>query len=175
MVLRIKERAEAIQLITMDPKVCGKLLTLHRRGNGVYVEALHDRIPLRQDAGKGPQMGSHGYRRLRKWKMVSWLSWMFSGYKSIYRRRNQVRGTTRVPRGWGRALPPWACPPTSWPPRCVSDFISKSSGLLSVQERSSRRFHSVWTPFSILFLQNSKIGKKTGTGPSVNRLVTKII
>ena len=38
----------------MDPKVCGKLLTLHRRGNGVDVEALRDRIPLRQDAEKGP-------------------------------------------------------------------------------------------------------------------------
>ena len=38
----------------MDPKVYGKLLTLHRRGNGVDVEALSDRIPLRQDAEKGP-------------------------------------------------------------------------------------------------------------------------
>ena len=38
----------------MDPKVCGKLLMLHRRVNGVDVEALRDRIPLRQDAGKGP-------------------------------------------------------------------------------------------------------------------------
>ena len=54
MVLRIKEREEAIWLITMDPKVYGKLLTLHRRGNGVDVEALHDRIPLCQDVGKGP-------------------------------------------------------------------------------------------------------------------------
>ena len=52
----------------MDPKVCGKLLTLHPRGNGVDVEALRDRIPLRQIAGKGPKMGSHGYRRLRRWK-----------------------------------------------------------------------------------------------------------
>ena len=42
----------------------------------------------------------------------------------------------------------------------VSDFNSKSSGLLSVQERSSRRFHSVWTPFGIPFLRNSKTGKK---------------
>ena len=32
----------------------GKLLTLHRRGNGVDVEALCDRIPLQQDAEKGP-------------------------------------------------------------------------------------------------------------------------
>ena len=67
-VLRSKEREEAIQLITMDPKVCGKLLTHHRRGYGVDVEALRDRIPLRQIAGKGPYMGSHGYRRLQWWK-----------------------------------------------------------------------------------------------------------
>ena len=52
----------------MDPKVCGKLLTLHQGGNGVDVEALCDRIPLRQDAEKGPKMGSHEYRRLRRWK-----------------------------------------------------------------------------------------------------------
>ena len=52
----------------MDPKVCGKLLTHHRRGYGVDVEALRDPIPLRQITGKGPKMGSHGYRRLRRWK-----------------------------------------------------------------------------------------------------------
>ena len=66
--MRIKEREEAIELITMDPKVCGKLLTLHRRGNGVDVEAIYDRIPLWQDAGKGPKMGSRGYKRLRRWR-----------------------------------------------------------------------------------------------------------
>ena len=54
----------------MDPKVCGKLLTLHRKGNRVDVEALRDRFPLRRSAGKGPKMGSHGYRRLRRWKSV---------------------------------------------------------------------------------------------------------
>ena len=54
----------------MDPKVCGKLLTLHRRGNGVDVEALHGRIPLWQDAGKGPKMGSHGYIRLRVFENI---------------------------------------------------------------------------------------------------------
>ena len=30
----------------MDPKVCGKLLTHHRRAYGVDVEALCDRIPV---------------------------------------------------------------------------------------------------------------------------------
>ena len=51
----------------MDPKVCGKLLTHHRRGYGVDVEALRDRLPLRQITEKGPQMGSHGYKRLWRW------------------------------------------------------------------------------------------------------------
>ena len=68
--MRSKEREEAIYLITMDPKVCGKLLTHHRRGHGVDVEALRDRFPLWRSAGKGPKMGSHGYRRLRRWKSV---------------------------------------------------------------------------------------------------------
>ena len=52
----------------MDPKVCGKLLTTHRRGYGVAVEALHGGFPLRQNTGDGSEMGSHGYRRLRWWK-----------------------------------------------------------------------------------------------------------
>ena len=42
------------------------VLTLHQRGNGVDVEALRDRFPLRQIAGKGPKMGSHRYRRLEE-------------------------------------------------------------------------------------------------------------
>ena len=54
----------------MDPKVCGKLLTHHWRGYGVDVEAIRDRIPLRQSAGKGPKMGSHGVQKVaavEKW------------------------------------------------------------------------------------------------------------
>ena len=54
----------------MDPKVYGKLLTHHWRGYDVDVEALRDRIPLWQITGKGPKMGSHGYRRLQWWKSV---------------------------------------------------------------------------------------------------------
>ena len=53
----------------MDPKVYGKLLTTHRRGYGVDVEALRGRFPLRQSADEGYKMGSHGYRRLRWWKL----------------------------------------------------------------------------------------------------------
>ena len=49
----------------MDPKVYGKLLTTHRKGYGVDVEALHGEIPLRQTASNGSKMGSRGYKRLR--------------------------------------------------------------------------------------------------------------
>ena len=54
----------------MDPKVCGKLLTTHRRGYGVDVEALHGQFPLRRSADEGSKMGSRGYRRLRRWNYV---------------------------------------------------------------------------------------------------------
>ena len=52
----------------MDPKVRGKILTTHRRGYDVDVEALRGRFPLRQSAGEGSKMRSRGYRRLRWWK-----------------------------------------------------------------------------------------------------------
>ena len=47
----------------MDPKVCGKLLTTHRKGYGVDVEAIRGGFPLRQNTGDGSKMGSRGYRR----------------------------------------------------------------------------------------------------------------
>ena len=126
---------------------------------------------------KAPRWDLTGTEGCGSGKVVSWLSAMFLGYKSIYRRKKYVGGAMSGTRGWGRTYLPWARPPASWPPCRVPDFNSKSSGLLLVQERSSRRFHSIWTPFGIPFLQNSKIGKKieTGTGPPVNRLVPKII
>ena len=133
--------------------------------------------PSGRSPEKAPRWDLTGTEGCGGGKVVSWLPLMFLGYKSIYRRKKYVGGATRGPRGWGARLPPWARPPASWPPRGVPDFNSKSSGLRLFQERSSRRFHSVWIPFGIPFLQNTEIGKKTetGTGPSVNRLVPKII
>ena len=69
----------------MDPKVYGKLLTLHRRGYGVDVEALRDRIPLRQITGKGPRSDLTGTEGCGGGIVASWLSLMVLGYKSIYR------------------------------------------------------------------------------------------
>jgi len=53
-----------------------------------------------------------------------------------------------------------ARPPPLWLPCGSSDSHSKSPGCLLVQEKSSRRFYSVWTPFGIPFLRNSKRRKK---------------
>ena len=71
----------------MDPKVCGKLLTLHRRGNGVDVEALRDRFPSGRMPEKAPRWDLTGTEGCGGGKVVLWLPWMFSGYKSIYRRK----------------------------------------------------------------------------------------
>ena len=98
------------------------------------------------------------------------------GYVGIYRRKEYVGGATGGPRGW-RARPRGRRPPTSWLPLLFLDVGSKSPGSCSFRKSRSRRFHSVWTPFDILFLRNSEIGKKQQfwAGPPVNRLVPKII
>ena len=77
----------------------------------------------------------------------------------------------------GRAYPPRARPPALWAPRLLLDAHSKSPGLCLFQKDRSRRFHSIWTPFDIPFLRNTKIGKKTAiwAGPPVSRLVLKKI
>ena len=89
---------------------------LHRRGNCADVEALRYRIPLRQDAEKGPKMGSHGYRRLRRWKsgFVAPLE-VFGGIRVYiggrsrlggHRGAHKVRGVPYPPR---HALHPCGC------------------------------------------------------------------
>ena len=143
----------------MDPKVCGKLLTTHRRGYGVDVEALHGRFPLRRSANEGSKMGSRGYRRLRVGNISSVALLMVSGYMGIYRRKKYVGGRPRGPRDRGRALQ-GARPLISWGPRRLLDLHSKFSGSRSFQKSRSRRFYSVWTPFDIPFLRNTEIGKK---------------
>ena len=96
---------------------------------------------------------------------------MVSGYVYLYRRKKSVGGASRGP-GEGRARPP-----ISWPPRSFPGLYSKSPGSCSFQKSRSRRFHSVWTPFDILFLRNTKTCNKTAiwAGPPVNRLVPKVI
>ena len=70
MVLKKKERDEAIQLLAMHPQVYGELLTHQRSGNGVDVDALRDQFPPRQITGKGSQIGFHGNRGSRRRKNI---------------------------------------------------------------------------------------------------------
>ena len=78
----------------MDPKVCGKLLTHHRRGYGVDVEALRDRCPLRRSSEKAPRWDlvdtesyGGGIRVLAQYLIIWW-------YVGIYRRKEYVGGET---------------------------------------------------------------------------------
>ena len=68
-------------------------------------------------------------------------------------------------------------PPPSWPPILFLGVGSKSPGSRSDGKSRSRRFHSVWTPFDILFLRNTEKGKKQQfwARPPVIRLVPKLI
>ena len=50
-------------------------------------------------------------------------------------------------------------PPPSWAPRGSPDVVLKLRMRDFLQKYLSRRFHSVWTPFDIPFLQNPEIGK----------------
>ena len=135
----------------MDPKVCGKLLTLHRRGNGVDVEALRDRFPLRQITGKGPRWDLTGTEGCGGGKVVSWISAMFLGYKSIYRQKKYVGGATRGPRGWGRAYPlgaPSCLVAASWCSRLQLQVFWFAFGPRKIIMKVSFRLDSVWYSFS---------------------------
>ena len=88
----------------MDPKVCGKLLTTHRRGYGVDVEALRGRFPLWRAPVKAPRWDLADTEGYGGGNYVSGAPWMFSGYVGLYRRKKYVGGRPRGPRDWGRAL-----------------------------------------------------------------------
>ena len=88
----------------MDPKVCGKLLTTHRRGYGVDVEALHGRFPLRRSTGEGSKMDLADTEGYGGGNCVSLAPWMFSGYVGLYRRKKYIGGRPRGPRDRGCAL-----------------------------------------------------------------------
>ena len=81
------------------------------------------------------------------------------GYVCIYRRKKYAGGATRAHEAGGHSL--GGVPPPSCPPLLFLGVGSKSPGSRSVRKSRSRRFYSVWTPFNILFLRNTEIGKKT--------------
>ena len=70
----------------MDPKVCGKLLTTHRRGLGDDGEVLRGRFPLRRALAKAPRWDLADTEGYDGGNSFSWSPLMFSGYVGIYRR-----------------------------------------------------------------------------------------
>ena len=85
----------------MDPKVCGKLLTTHRRGKDVDVEALCGCSPSGRVPSRAPRWDLVDTEGYDGGNCVSWCSWMFSGYVGIYRRNKYVGGRLRGPRDRG--------------------------------------------------------------------------
>ena len=112
MVLKIKEREEAIQLLAMDPQVYGELLTHHRQGSKVDVEAQRDRFPLRQSTKKGLQIGLRKNRGLRRRKgFLFYLSGILGIFWNL-QRWNQVKRCHEGPTSLGGAPPQLVAP--SW-------------------------------------------------------------
>ena len=71
----------------MEPKVCGELLTTHRRGLGDDVEVLRGRFPLWWSADEGSKMGLADTEGYGGGNSFLWSLMMFSGYMGIYRRK----------------------------------------------------------------------------------------
>ena len=72
----------------MDPKVCGKLLTLHRRGYD-DVEALRDDVPLPAKLRNRPQDGISWIQKVAAVELGFWLcprsfggTWIYIGGRS---------------------------------------------------------------------------------------------
>ena len=108
---------------------------------------------------------------------VSWCPWMFSGYVGIYRRKKQVGGATRGPRGWGRAQ---GGRRASLPHGLLIDFLTSTPSPLDhicSKNNSLEGFIPFGLHLIFLFCETLKQAKKTAicTGPWVNRLVPKII
>ena len=120
---------------------------------------------------KAPRWDLTGTQGCGDGNRVSWCSWMFSGYMSIYRRKKSVRGAKRGPRGWGCAYTPGRA---SLPRGLLASFLTSTPSLLD-HVCSKNNSPEGFIPFDIPFLRNTEIGKKAAiwAGPPVNRLVPK--
>ena len=71
----------------MDPEVFGKLLTTHRRGYGVDVEASMVDSPSGGAPAKAPRWDLTDTEGYDGGNRFLWLLLMFSGYMGRYRRK----------------------------------------------------------------------------------------
>ena len=82
--MRSKEREEAIEILAMDPKVYGKLLTTHGEGDDDDEEGLCDGSPSARAPEQAPRWDLADTEGYGGGNCVSSASWMFSGYIGIY-------------------------------------------------------------------------------------------
>ena len=141
----------------MDPKVCGKLLTHHRKGSKVDVEPLRDRFPLRRSTGEGLQMGSLENRNLRQRKKYfvdsHWGFLIFLEFIVVELGQTELCGSHEVP---GCACPPQARPGASWAPPGASGLLPKLLVFILANKKSSKSL--------VLIFCKTKTGQKTKTG-----------
>ena len=112
------------------------------------IEYPSDRSPE-----KAPRWDLTGTEASGGEKVFSWLVLVLGEYLGIYRPKNRIRRSVMGPQARG------ARPGGLSPPGRSLDLISKSGMFILVQEKSSRRFYSFWTPFDIPYLQYSKTRK----------------
>ena len=93
----------------MDPKVCNKLLTTHRRGLGDDVEALRGRFPSGGVPAKAPRWDLADTYGCGGGIRFSWSLLMVSGYGCIYRRKSRSVDARGAHEGGGRAGHPRGC------------------------------------------------------------------
>jgi hypothetical protein len=144
----------------MDPKVCGKLLTHHRKGSKVDVEPLRDRFPLRQITGEGPQMEACGGG-----KSISWTPLRVSDFSGIYSGGIRSNGALWAPRGTRARLPPQARPGASWAPAGASGLLPKLLVLVVSRKKSPKSFMAFGLHLVLIFYKTKDRHKTTtGTG-----------
>ena len=129
----------------MEPTVWGTLLTLHRRGYGVDVEALRGRCRSSGAPEQAPRWDLTGTEACGGgiWFLAPYL--VVWGYVGIYRRKEYVSGATWGPRGGGRApylVPSWLM---SW---CRVQVLWITFVLKITFPKVSFRLDSVWYSFS---------------------------
>ena len=158
-VLKIQEREEAIQLLAMDPKVYGELLTHHRRGNGVDEEALRIRIPPPAGHQNLPQMGSCGDRSLRWRKSIFVdLSRGFGFFGDLQAEEvgaDEPQGAHKP----ARRRPPWPRLGGLWPPLVPSALVLKLPAYLLFRKKN---LFGGFISFGLRLVFSSKKGQKHG-------------
>ena len=155
----------------MDPKVWGKLLTLHRRGYD-DVEAPRDDGPLPAELRNRPQDGISWIQKVAAVELGFWLRiWLFGGmYVYIGGRSMSVElwgaheAGGRAPTLVTASFVPWRRVQVSWITFGEKITFPKVSFCLD----------SIWYSVSLKHWNRQK-KQQFWAGPPINRLVPKII